>query len=71
MARTPKAKPAASPPAASGINFYVSPTYAELPAGEDGVMRVEAGSYVVTGDDGNVAVMNPAAFAAQYPEHAG
>lgn len=72
MARQPR-KPApkrARKPAArsaGGISFYRSESYVEIPNG-DGIMRCEAGDYVVTGADGAVSVKPPSVFAVEHPD---
>jgi hypothetical protein len=68
-----KPKPALAPAVTearpAGPKFYVNPSYVEIPNG-DGVMRAEAGDYVVTTDEG-LAVMPPALFAEAYPDLVG
>lgn len=50
----------------SGVIFHRAKEYKEIPSG-DGVMRCEAGDYVVTTEGGTV-VMPPSVFAREHPE---
>lgn len=69
MAKVPARKPAPkkAEPATTvdGPTYRIAETYEEIPRG-DGVMRVEAGHYVVDTDDGPLA-MPPERFAEAYP----
>lgn len=48
------------------IRYFIAPGHIEIPSGEDGLMRGDAGDYVVSHPDGTCAIMPPLAFEAEF-----